>query len=146
MNTFFYIIDVCAYNAFVLHKIKNPEFYKNDQLRARMLGLETLAMKLINPGIKARNEKFARNKYHGIQSRILNAIENAGEKLIKKVTAPLNGNPNRLEIRTRCHLCKLQGIKTDFKYIVCCTKCRSAICPDHTFNYCSSCKDELEEQ
>ena len=67
INTFFYIIDVCAYNAYVLHKIRYPNFYIDDNLRARMLSLETLAMELINPGIKARNEKLSKNNYQGIQ-------------------------------------------------------------------------------
>ena len=86
INTFFYIIDVCAYNAYVLHKMRIPNFYVNDKLRARMFSLETLAMELINPGIKARNEKLSKNNYQGIQGSILKAIENAGEMIMKKVS------------------------------------------------------------
>jgi len=141
INTFFYIIDVCAYNAYVLHKMRIPNFYVNDKLRARMFSLETLAMELINPGIKARNEKLSKNNYQGIQGSILKAIENAGEMIMKKVSNS-NDHLTKLERKQRCHNCILEKKSNNTGYRVCCYKCEKAICPSHSLNICKKCKNE----
>jgi len=141
INTFFYIIDVCAYNAYVLHTMRIPNFYVNDKLRARMFSLETLAMELINPGIKARNEKLSKNNYQGIQGSILKAIENAGEMIMKKVSNS-NDHLTKLERKQRCHNCILEKKSNNTGYRVCCYKCEKAICPSHSLNICKKCKNE----
>ena len=141
INTFFYIIDVCAYNAYVLHKMRIPNFYVNDKLRARMFSLQTLAMELINPGIKARNEKLSKNNYQGIQGSILKAIENAGEMIMKKVSNS-NDHLTKLERKQRCHNCILEKKSNNTGYRVCCYKCEKAICPSHSLNICKKCKNE----
>jgi len=141
INTFFYIIDVCAYNAYVLHKMRIPNFYVNDKLRARMFSLETLAMELINPGIKARNEKLSKNNYQGIQGSILKAIENAGEMIMKKVSNS-NDHLTKLERKQRCHNCILEKKSNNTGYRVCCYKCEKGICPSHSLNICKKCKNE----
>jgi hypothetical protein len=125
----------------VLHKKRNPSFYLDDNLRARMLSLETLAMELINPGIKARNEKLSKNNYQGIQGSILKAIENAGEMIMKKVSNS-NDHITKLERKQRCHNCILENKSNNTSYRVCCYKCEKAICPSHSLNICKKCKNE----
>jgi len=69
-------LDVAAYNAFILHKLKFPLFYKNKINRERAYGLETLCYELHIPNNKARDEKFADKNYHRVHSSLFASIKN----------------------------------------------------------------------
>ena len=74
MNTFFYTIDVCALNSFILHKIKYPEIYTGFHKTARMFGLENLAKELTDQAISARVTKMSEKNYSGYRSSLNKSI------------------------------------------------------------------------
>ena len=68
LNTFFYMLDVMAYNSYVLFRMKNSEKFVNDPKRKRRFYLENLAIDLIRPCIKARFEIFSLKNSTGCNS------------------------------------------------------------------------------
>lgn len=64
-----YLLDVSAYNSFVLFKIKF-ENQINDVLRARRFYLEDLTKYLIFPAIEKRYVYFSLNNFSGISRDI----------------------------------------------------------------------------
>jgi hypothetical protein len=68
-------MDVCAYNAFVLYHLKNPDLYLKYLKRNRRDSLEELVLELLKPRIDKRIEKIALNNFAGIQSNILESFK-----------------------------------------------------------------------
>ena len=60
-NVLMYLIDIAAFNAFTLHRMKCPEVYKKQINRERLNSLEMLCKELLDPEIKLRSEKFSLN-------------------------------------------------------------------------------------
>ena len=58
-NVLMYLIDIAAFYAFTLHRIKCPEVYKKIN-RERLNSLEMLCKELLDPEIKFRSEKFSK--------------------------------------------------------------------------------------
>ena len=55
------LIDIAAYNAFIVHRIKYPSEYKNQSNRERLNSLDNLCQELLDPSIKIRSEKSQKN-------------------------------------------------------------------------------------
>ena len=144
MNTFFYTIDVCALNAFILHTIKNPEFYKGYHKTARMCGLENLAKELTDQAISARVKKMSEKSYSGCQSSIIKSIQWTGASLLNKVTkSPVqssNSSPQspKPEKKMTCGFCSNRS-----RHL--CGECGTVICKNHCFDICIKCKDKIKK-
>ena len=52
------LIDIAAYNAFIVHRIKYPSEYKNQSNRERLNSLDNLCQELLDP-----SKKFARKNF-----------------------------------------------------------------------------------
>ena len=63
VNSFMYILDVSAYNSFVLDRLRNPDLYQKDFNRQRRFSLERLAVQHIRLGIKSRIDKCSLNNF-----------------------------------------------------------------------------------
>ena len=121
VNSFMYILDVAAYNSFVLDRLRNPDLYQKDFNRQRRYSLERLAVQLIRLGIKSRIDKCSLNNFRGIRSTITNAIIKTGENLVKSNILP----NKKLEKRAFCKFCSGIGERSETRNA--CVVCSSAI-------------------
>lgn len=122
---FYNIIDVSAYNTFVLWTEMDPGWHSGN-LCWRRLFFEQLGKALVNPHILRR--KFPPRAP-------------AAAAIVERVQAEGSGPPV-LEVpagsrkRGRCHICPW---KKDTKTATQCCKCKKLICRSHTHTYCPSC-------
>jgi len=121
VNSFIYILDVAAYNSFVLDRLRNPDLYQKDFNRQRRYSLERLAVQLIRLGIKSRIDKCSLNNFWGIRSTITNAIIITGENLVKSNILP----NKKLEKRAFCKFSSGIGERSETRNA--CVVCSSAI-------------------
>ena len=88
-NSFFYLLDVAAYNALALCRIKDlkkcEDLFGNKK-RCRRKSIEYLAKALIEPQIRFRIEKASQNNFKHLQSDIIESFRNLGfgELLVEK--------------------------------------------------------------
>ena len=134
VNSFMYILDVAAYNSFVLHRLRNPDLYQKDFNRQRRYNLESLAVQLIKLGIKSRIDKCSLNNFSGIRASILNAFIKTGESINKQ-----NIMPNEKLLKEElCKFCAQENVRT--RTNTACNNCQLAICrAKHSFIFCKNC-------
>ena len=137
VNSFMYILDVAAYNSFVLHRLRNPDLYQKDFNRQRRYNLESLAVQLIKLGIKSRIDKCSQNNFTGIRASILNAFIKTGESINKQ-----NIMPNKKLLKEEvCKFCVQENVRT--RTNTACNNCQLAICrAKHSFIFCKNCSKQ----
>ena len=130
-TTFMYLLDVAAYNSFVLFRIKNPSEFTANYNRQRRVHLEKLAIGLIQPCIEARFEDKKSKNFIGCQSPILKAFTKTGLNLLNRLGDSPNKSPTSDQKKTkkRCQICPYK-INAN-KYGEFCTKCNISVCPIH---------------
>ena len=86
------LIDIAAYNAFIVHRIKYPSEYKNQSNRERLNSLDNLCQELLDPSIKIRSEKFSL-KRNGCQKSLQESFKLAGHALSNILSPARNSSP-----------------------------------------------------
>ena len=128
---FYNILDIAAYNAFVLFKLQPPAQGFNFEQRASYKFLSMLGEALIKPNIIARSQLTV-----GLHATTTQAIQAFGVE----TQTQANGRkiPNEDNKKGRCHVCTH---KQDRKSCQKCCKCNLFVCNDHaeTTVICSNC-------
>ena len=127
---FYNIVDVSAYNAYVLWTEVNQQ-WNAGKLYKRRLFLEELGKALVTPKIQ-RRDRPARSP--------------AAAAVIQKVQAQSSNPPSNqpamgpgdtpVKKRKRCQVCHP---REDSKTSTSCVKCKNFICRKHTVTFCPSC-------
>ncbi len=130
LNCFFYMIDVSAYNSFVLFNLK---FKKEKNLtRQRGKSLEILANQLIVPYVELRKQKIAQNNFKHVKSGLIESIR----KVAGLIKAPWAGTAVKKD--GSCHLCLLDRVKAK-RTTLCCIKCGNS--KNHLNLICKNCEN-----
>ena len=127
MILFYNILDVSAYNAFVLWKEVNPQWNKN-KLHKRRIFIEELGKSLVLPHITSRVYQSRNESSQNIARRLQQSVPVTD--LTIKSTASTK--------RSRCKFCSKSDNKTNIQ----CVKCTKYICKTHTTYYCPDCKED----
>lgn len=131
------MIDVSAYNSYVIWTEMNPAWNFNKNFRRRLYLVE-LADQLINEHILRRkvlpHGPSARNLVNNIQQQ--NDLTGASQCSKQNTTnTPLSSNlPNK---RQRCFFC--QHGRNSNKYSTKCDTCKKFICKEHMVTLCINC-------
>jgi hypothetical protein len=139
-----YIIDVAAYNSFVLYSILNPEYLEKDRNRKRRFSLEEIATDLINPLVESRMNSFQLVNFSGIQNSVLESVKRTGFDISKKVSTSPNPSPSKVDmIRRKCKDDTCVQTKNQNKYRNICETCKNNFCLVHcqieTITRCRNC-------
>ncbi len=160
-NVLMYMIDIAAFNAFALHRIKFPKLYEKQVNRERLNSLETLCKELLDPEIKIRSEKFSRSRL-GCNLSLQESLKLAGHSLSKAMSPARNQIPVSSPLsspvscsktgqsRKICELCKQENQKqvkpkqVNFltRTYQRCFSCELPVCPEHYMVYCIYCKQK----
>lgn len=130
------MVDISAYNAFVLFTSANHA-WKEGNLAKRRYFLENLGMQLVTPFVKKRQTlpracfslEIAKSIRDSSQNDPQSSTSSQSERNTEKKTTK----------RGRCHLCQ----KTDNKTGLVCLTCKKFICKQHskTITLCSQCNN-----
>jgi len=123
---FFNIIDVSAYNAFVLWREINKD-WNSGKLNRRRLFLEQLGYALVQPHIK-RRETLPR------ASAAAATVVKDIQRETHTPTPPVAQTAGKK--RGRCQVCPTRN---DSKTSNTCVKCKKYVCKEHTHIFCGSC-------
>eukprot|EP00066_Takifugu_rubripes_P014261 XP_011603527.1 PREDICTED: piggyBac transposable element-derived protein 4-like [Takifugu rubripes] len=132
---FFDMLDISAYNAFVIWMALNPE-WKGVKLQKRRLFLEDLGKELVRPQIE-RRKHIPRTPASAAMVRRIQK-ENAGA-LSTQPTEPQSAEPEVVNTSNKKKRCEVCGPKMDRKTQYTCIKCKKYICNTHTVKLCPSC-------
>ncbi|XP_059394628.1 piggyBac transposable element-derived protein 4-like [Carassius carassius] len=130
MVIFFNMLDVSAYNAFVLWTEINPSWHKGKNIRRRLF-LQELGEALVAPFMKRRH--YA-PRTPASQNMVMEA--RACSSTAKKPGCSPISSPSK---RKRCQVCEAKkGTKTSMM----CSQCNIYICKTHAIitSYCYACK------
>ncbi len=75
MNCFMYILDVAAYNSFVLFSTVSPDFKTTFKIRSRRKSLELLAKNLLKPAIQEKYEGLSLKNFASIKGHYFDALK-----------------------------------------------------------------------
>ncbi|KAI7802694.1 putative piggyBac transposable element-derived protein 4-like, partial [Triplophysa rosa] len=118
------IIDVSAYNAFVIWREINHDWV-DGKLNRRRIFLEQLGQALVRPHIERRRSL---------------PKTSAAAAMVKEIQAtqprPAVASPPQGQKRSRCQVCTHRN---DCKTSTRCEKCNLFICKEHTYTICTSC-------
>lgn len=118
---FLHYLDIAAYNAFVIWKIKHPRWEDgNSAQTSRKIFLQEVAKRLTSRNIDRRAAEFE-NREAGLHKYVISAIEATGRKILKK--RKLEGQK-----RARCCFC----IGSNNKYSSVCKSCKKHVCSVHS--------------
>lgn len=121
------ILDISAYNAFVLFIKVNPT-WKMNSFHKRRLFIEKLGMTLVTQQIEKRK--------HLPRARAARELAMSIQNSERTELAPeLSGSLSTTNKRGRCHLCT----RTDNKSSVKCFKCEHFTCKKHFIQVCNNC-------
>ena len=139
VNVFMYMLDVAAYNAYVLYCDKNPAITDKKNSRQRKELLEKLALELLEEQIIQRFNGFKNKNFVGIRREIIDCIQRTGicetDQALSSVKQPSNVLKSQ---RSRCNVCpRVDDQKTSHQ----CCRCNSFICSKHSldFKMCKAC-------
>ena len=118
---FYNILDIAAYNAFVLFKLRPPAQSSNFKKRARYKFLSMLGVALIKPNIIDRSQLTV-----GLHATTTQAIQAFGVETQPQATG--RKIPNEDNKKGCCHICTS---KRDRKSRQKCCKCNLSVCNDH---------------
>ncbi|XP_067088064.1 piggyBac transposable element-derived protein 4-like [Osmerus mordax] len=130
---FFDMLDISAYNAFVIWMAMNPEWNRS-KLQRRRLFLEELGKALVTPQIQRRQHVPRTPASAAIMRRI--QVENASAPSTRPTEPPSAEPEVSVNKKKRCEVC---GPKMDRKTQYTCIKCKKYICNTHTVKLCPSC-------
>lgn len=130
-NVFMYILDVAAYNSFVLFKIKNPAIQQINVQRQRKDSLEKLSTNLILDYVKERIEKLSLNNFIGVQNSLFESFKRIGVTIPASKKRPRVEDESNLLIKKlkRCDYCLRRD--NDNKYKDTCHECNRTVCKLH---------------
>ncbi|KRY10248.1 PiggyBac transposable element-derived protein 4 [Trichinella patagoniensis] len=128
---FYNIIDVSAYNAYVLWTEKHPTWNAR-RLHKRRLFVEELGKALVQP-------EMMRRKTLPRTAAAKSAVERLRKDAEQPSTSGITDTDTCGKKRTRCQFC----VSSDNKTGVRCKKCQKYICKDHTQSYCNLCAEEI---
>ncbi|KAL3969261.1 leucine-rich repeat-containing G protein-coupled receptor 6 [Sarotherodon galilaeus] len=131
---FFDMLDISAYNAFVIWMAVNKDWNKG-KLQRRRLFLEELGKALVRPKI-LRRQCVPRTPASAAIVRQIQE-ENAGTPSTRP-TEPPSAKPE-VSVSNKKKRCKVSGPKLDRKTQYTCSKCKKYICNTHTVKLCPSC-------
>ncbi|CAK9834292.1 PiggyBac transposable element-derived protein 4 [Anthophora retusa] len=139
LSLFMHLLDIAAYNAFVIWMTKYPTWGGTNSVKnKRKLFLQELAKNLTTKNIDARASAIENQeiRYH---KHVVNAIEVTGRKL--KINKPQLAGQKR----ARCYMC----IGNNNKYFATCDICNKHICTTHCTQsraiICNGCNDTNSE-
>ena len=136
---FCYMLDVAAYNAYVMYGTNKYTFRKNN--RHRRICLEKLTINLIMPLIENRACVIVDANMKHYNSSVVNAIISFGIAIKRKL------NPKKSDevITKRCELCS--QVSSGTKYKTKCSDCNRFVCPKHSFQnllvICNNCEGSV---
>lgn len=137
-NIMMFLLDVCAYNSYILYCIKNPSVLTTDMSRQRRECLQNLSISLLRPAIEDRVAKFAQQNFKGMHYTIRESFMRTGFTInINKIDeSEQASNTSKAVKRTRCGFCK-----NDNKYRETCNTCNITVCGKHsqTTIICENC-------
>ncbi|KRZ55972.1 PiggyBac transposable element-derived protein 4 [Trichinella nativa] len=128
---FYNIIDVYAYNAYVLWTEKHPA-WNVGRLHKRGLFVEELGKALVQP-------EMMMSKTLPRTAAAKSAVERLRKDAEQPSTSGITDTDTGGKKRTRCQFC----VSSDNKTGVRCKKCQKYICKDHTQSYCNLCAEEI---
>jgi len=131
MIIFYNIIDISAYNAFILWTSVDEKWNSN-KLYKRRIFLEQLGYSLIEPHIASRTYMPRTDE----SRKTVNCIQTQYKKSRDDVT-DIHTVEARVPKRARCRFCEP---KNDNKTNVLCSVCMKHICKFHVYYYCPDCK------
>ncbi|XP_034390351.1 piggyBac transposable element-derived protein 4-like [Cyclopterus lumpus] len=132
---FFDILDISAYNAFVIWMALNPE-WNGGKLQRRRLFLEELGKALVKPQI-LRRQHIPRTSASAATLRRIQ--EDNASAPSTQPTEPPSAEPEVAAGSNKKKRCEVCGPKTDRKTQYTCIKCKKYICNTHTVKLCHSC-------
>jgi hypothetical protein len=165
INSFCFLIDSAAYNAFVLYSLKLPARVATDSKRQRRESIQVIALGLILPYVRIRNLEFASKNYSHVKNSVLDSIEKVGVRVFKRVRDEDEQEENEQEdneqedneqedneqenneqednevqqvnkkVRKNCQICKPTLKRTKVE----CFVCKNGICPKHRHVVCKDC-------
>ena len=127
-----YLIDIAAFNAFIVHRIKYPSEYKNQLKRERLNSLDNLCQELLDPSIKIRSEKFSLRR-NGCQKSLQESFKLAGHALSNILSPARNSSLISSPRKSYCFFCQRKNNST--RYTDRCTKCDSSVYHEHSVLY-----------
>lgn len=125
-SLFYNMLDICAYNAFVIYTAIDAEWNKQKRFRRRLF-LEELGNALVHDEISRRSimprSSFAKSTVRSLQKK---------DKVVEKSALK----------RGRCYICPQRSSST--KYSNKCTNCNNFICKSHSnvIFSCENCKND----
>ena len=126
MIVFYHMLDVSAYNAFVLWTSIYSEWNKNCMYKRRIF-LEKLGFSLIEKHIASRT-------YIPRTAEAFSIVKSVKEKYQEKPDVSINPKHKK---RARCFFCET---KNDNKTSFTCSSCNKYICKIHVTYYCPNCE------
>ncbi len=128
-NVFMFMLDVAAYNAFALTKIKNHEEFNHNLFRQRRESIKDLSKKLIQPCITFRNSEASKSRYTGMHSTLLESFKRTGQEILMQII-PSSRNSKGAK-RSRCAVSSCLTRKKNNVYPNKCIQCTRFFCGDH---------------
>ena len=145
-----YILDVAAYNSFVLFTISSPEFYKKFKLRSRRRSLEELAKGLTSELIEHRVNEMAKINFKHIKKKFYQSLKSTNVSFKKSTpnTSPIitplsspNSSPILIKKKGRClHIDCTSQIN---RYKTRCDLCCNYVCEKHYKTTCFACLENV---
>jgi hypothetical protein len=138
-NSFMFILDAAAYNAFVLYSLKNPGNVEKNWRRKRRDSIQELALSLIKPYILIRKAEMESKNYKHVHKDLLHSIEEVGIEINKGNIQNQAGTKSTQ--KGSCSICNLEK-KTNVKdrSRVQCSKCKLFVCKEHRSTICTNCE------
>ncbi|XP_070604145.1 NADH dehydrogenase (ubiquinone) complex I, assembly factor 6 isoform X1 [Erythrolamprus reginae] len=130
MIMFYNILDVSAYNAFVLWREIDPNWNRS-KLHKRRMFIEELGKSLVRPYIETRK---VNPRIEGAAAILKSVQQHAQKRDSAASTSTATSQKRR-----RCRFCPSS---CDNKTNVTCAGCAKYVCKGHVFHYCAQCKNE----
>ena len=150
MNCFMYVLDVAAYNSFVLFSIKTPDFINSLKNRSRRLSLENLSKSMIRPLIENRLQVFSSMNFKHIKSSFFDSVNKTGINYAKSVTPQTTPvispacSPTKHKKRGKCYHQECLNANHSKRPRTICDFCSKFICENHKKISCLGCLQKLE--
>ncbi|XP_077128955.1 26S proteasome non-ATPase regulatory subunit 14 isoform X1 [Ranitomeya variabilis] len=132
---FYNILDISAYNAFVLWREIDPDWNRN-KLHKRRLFLEELGKSLVRPYIESRKVTPRSEGATAIVKSVQHAQERDSTSTASTSTATSSTATSKK--RKRCSFCPSS---CDNKTNLTCAGCSKYLCKGHVSYYCVQCKN-----
>ena len=127
VDGFYYLLDVAAYNSFVLFRERNPQIFEKNKERQRRIFLESLAISLIEPQVIFRYNCKARFTPQSITYLYKESLSKIGF-----MSKEINGSYECFSCkRSRCAHSECKKENNENKYRIVCKLCNKIYCQRH---------------